>query len=97
MKFFKSFALAFLLCFTCIGMASCTQTETPPLADSKDTTPSIPEQPKETMDVNVLYTSTTLETGTVEDTVAAIYDSVVAIDAYLNGTLYGSGSGVLFG
>ncbi len=97
MKFFKSFALALLLCFTCIGMASCTPTETPPLADSKDTTPSIPEQPKETMDVNVLYTSTTLETGTVEDTVAAIYDSVVAIDAYLNGTLYGSGSGVLFG
>ncbi|MDE7213809.1 MAG: trypsin-like peptidase domain-containing protein [Anaeroplasmataceae bacterium] len=38
-----------------------------------------------------------LEAGSVEDTVDQIYDSVVAIDAYMNNQHYGSGSGVLFG
>lgn len=97
MKKIRSLMILIILSFSCLGMAACTKTETPPI-DSKDiTTPLVPEDKNDTFDVNIIYTSTTLENGNVEDTVAAIYDSVVAIDSYLNGSLYGSGSGVLFG
>lgn len=47
--------------------------------------------------LSLYYTETTLETGSIEETVERVYDSVVAIEAYLNGTHYGSGSGVLIG
>lgn len=52
---------------------------------------------KVTVKLDVTYTSTTLENGTIEDTVEAIYDSVVAINSKINGQVAGSGSGVLFG
>lgn len=35
--------------------------------------------------------------STTEDVVSDVYDSVVYIDTYVDGSLYGSGSGVLFG
>lgn len=49
-----------------------------------------------TMNIEVNYTNATLETGTIEETVDNIYDSVVAINSFVNQKLYGSGSGVLF-
>lgn len=49
------------------------------------------------MGVEIHYGSVEQKTGTVEQTIEAVYESVVAIDAYKDGTLYGSGSGVLFG
>lgn len=52
---------------------------------------------KEIIDVNITYTETTLENGTIEETVENIYDSVVAINSFYNGTLGGRGSGVLIG
>ena len=47
--------------------------------------------------MNVTYTNTVLEIGTIEETVEKIYDSVVAINSKINGQVAGSGSGVLFG
>ena len=57
----------------------------------------IEEQEFTTVKLDVTYTSTTLQTGSIEDTVEAIYDSVVAINSKVNGQVAGSGSGVLFG
>ncbi len=69
------------------------------MVSCKNSQPSQEVNPAEVnnhMGVEVTYTNTTLKNGTVEETVATIYDSVVAIDAYVNNQLYGSGSGVLF-
>lgn len=41
------------------------------------------------------YTNETTETSTTEETVEKIYSSVVSIDNYVDGTLYGSGSGII--
>ena len=43
------------------------------------------------------YTNVFLENDSIVETVESVYDSVVAIDSYLNNNLYGSGSGVLIG
>ncbi|MDE6655666.1 MAG: trypsin-like peptidase domain-containing protein, partial [Anaeroplasmataceae bacterium] len=111
MRFWKNILIGGILIGT-LGLASCsnkqapkTEDENPPIVDTQDPIDN-KEEPKEDKDskeeaqvlnVNVTYTSTKLETGSVEDTVDAIYDSVVAIDAYKNNQHYGSGSGVLFG
>lgn len=56
-----------------------------------------PVSNNESIRLDVTYTNTTLETGTIEDTVEEIYDSVVAINSYVDTQHAGSGSGVLFG
>ena len=104
MKLWKSLITGMLL-ISCLMMTSCSNKkesekpspENPPVNQPNE---NVKEEEKEEagyLSLNVTYTSTTLETGSVEDTVEAIYDSVVAIDAYINNQLYGSGSGVLFG
>lgn len=47
--------------------------------------------------LDISVTNTKLDSGNIEDTVENIYDSVVAIESYYNGTHTGSGSGVVFG
>lgn len=102
MKFLKNILIVGILLGT-LGLASCSKTETPSQEDNPSTidkdVPSDKEnqEEKEYLNVNITYTSTSLDTGSVEDTVEEIYDSVVAIDAYMDGKHYGSGSGVLFG
>ncbi|MDE6407811.1 MAG: trypsin-like peptidase domain-containing protein [Anaeroplasmataceae bacterium] len=96
MKFWKSILIGGILIGT-LGVASCSKKQpqkedTPPIIDTEE-----PKNESEYLNLNVTYTSTQLETGSVEDTVDRIYDSVVAIDAYMNQQHYGSGSGVLFG
>ena len=103
MKYLKYIVLGVLL-FGVVGLASCSSGQS---NDSTNNNPPVEEEPKEVitqpkeeseyLSVNVNYTSTVLETGSVEDTVDKIYSSVVAIDAYMNNQHYGSGSGVLFG
>lgn len=78
--------LALVMVFT---FTSCNET-------TKDNTKEVQEITSY-MGVNVTYTSTTLENGSIEDTVDEIYDSVVTIEAYISGELYGTGSGVIFG
>lgn len=99
MKFLKMFCLFSLLVGT-VGLTSCSskgnQAETEP-AKEQSTIDENKEEITEYLGVNVTYTSTELETGSVEDTVDRIYDSVVAIESYMNNQHYGSGSGVLFG
>ncbi len=89
MKFYKTLLLGTICLFS---LCSCS---------NKSNSNEPIEQPANTTTVeylnrNVTYTSTTLENGSVEDTVDMIYDSVVAIDAYQDKSYYGSGSGVLF-
>ncbi|MDE7161652.1 MAG: trypsin-like peptidase domain-containing protein, partial [Anaeroplasmataceae bacterium] len=99
MKFLKSLCLTILL-FASFGLASCASKGKQEEPKKEDDSSTILEEPKENIEylgLNVTYTSTELETGSVEDTVDRIYDSVVAIDAYINNQHYGSGSGVLFG
>ncbi len=99
MKFLKSLCLTILL-FASFGLSSCASKGKQEEPKKEDDSSTILEEPKENIEylgLNVTYTSTELETGSVEDTVDRIYDSVVAIDAYINNQHYGSGSGVLFG
>lgn len=49
------------------------------------------------MGVEIQYGLAEQKTSSVEETIEHVYDSIVAIDAYMDGSLYGSGSGVLFG
>ncbi len=89
MKFYKKLLLGTICLFS---LCSCSN-----ITNSNDKA----EQPTGTTTVeylnrNITYTSTTLENGSVEDTVDKIYDSVVAIDSYQDKSYYGSGSGVLF-
>ena len=82
-----------------VGLVSCketkpTETEQTPIID---VTPEVTESDVEYKKLEVTYTNTVLENGTIEDTVEAIYDSVVAINSYVDGQHAGSGSGVLFG
>ena len=72
----------------------------PMIEETPEVTPGVDngkEENNEYVKLDVTYTNTTLETGTIEDTVERIYDSVVAINAKINGQVAGSGSGVLFG
>ncbi|MBD5390573.1 trypsin-like serine protease [bacterium] len=97
MKFWKSMGIAIAL-LGALSLASCSSKKNSDDAGSK--TSPITDETKNTVEylgVTVTYTSTELQTGNVEDTVDQIYDSVVAIDAYMNNQHYGSGSGVLFG
>ena len=105
MKYWKSIIIGVMLIGT-LGFTSCSKKqaqtiddENPPIVDTQDPIDNKEEPTKEIeyLNLNVTYTSTELETGSVEDTVDQIYDSVVAIDAYMNNQHYGSGSGVLFG
>lgn len=94
--------ILFILClFITFGMASCkeakpTENEQTPTIEK---TPEInnPTNNNGSIRLDVTYTNTTLETGTIEDTVENIYDSVVAINSYVDTQHAGSGSGVLFG
>ncbi|MDE7385208.1 MAG: trypsin-like peptidase domain-containing protein [Anaeroplasmataceae bacterium] len=102
MKFWKNILIGGILIGT-LGLASCSKKQpqkeeenNPPIVDIENPTGD-QENDAEYLNLNVTYTSTELETGSVEDTVEQIYDSVVAIDAYMNNQHYGSGSGVLFG
>lgn len=97
----KKYILILVLFVGTLGMVSCSSNKdsapeepTPPIENNQDE-----NKPSEEgyLSLHVTYTNTTLETGTIEDTVEAIYDSVVAIDAYRSNQHYGSGSGVLFG
>lgn len=97
--------------FLVISLGSCkTKESTPTLTNpgieqtEELTTPTVNETltPEEEKDVDIVkldvtYTSTTLQTGNIEETVEVIYDSVVAINSKVNGQVAGSGSGVLFG
>ncbi|MDE7106396.1 MAG: trypsin-like peptidase domain-containing protein, partial [Anaeroplasmataceae bacterium] len=106
MKFWKSIIVGSIL-IGALGLVSCSKNKTtqtpedvnPPIVDTQDPTGNEenPTKDAEYLHLNVTYTSTELQTGSVEDTVDQIYDSVVAIDAYKNNQHYGSGSGVLFG
>ncbi|MDE6047942.1 MAG: trypsin-like peptidase domain-containing protein [Anaeroplasmataceae bacterium] len=102
MKFWKNILIGGILIGT-LGLASCSNKQSqnneendPPIVDIENPTGDR-ESETEYLNLNVTYTSTQLDTGSVEDTVEQIYDSVVAIDAYMNNQHYGSGSGVLFG
>ncbi|MDE6240972.1 MAG: trypsin-like peptidase domain-containing protein [Anaeroplasmataceae bacterium] len=102
MKFWKNILISGILIGT-LGLASCSNKQSqnneendPPIVDIENPTGDR-ESETEYLNLNVTYTSTQLDTGSVEDTVEQIYDSVVAIDAYMNNQHYGSGSGVLFG
>ncbi|MCM1131624.1 MAG: trypsin-like peptidase domain-containing protein [Roseburia sp.] len=104
MKFWKSI-LAVSLFIGSLGFVSCSKKQktptdvNPPTVDIETPIDNNEDLPKdvEYLHLNVTYSSTELETGSVEKTVDQIYDSVVAIDAYMNNQHYGSGSGVLFG
>ncbi len=98
---FKKYILLLFVFLASLGMVSCSSEKA---EDSNNPSSSSESKQEENtifeegfLSLNVTYTSTTLETKEVEDTVEAIYDSVVSIDAYMNQQLYGSGSGVLFG
>lgn len=98
---FKKYILLLFVFLASLGMISCSSEK----AEGSNNPSSSSESKQEEntifeegfLSLNVTYTSTTLETKEVEDTIEAIYDSVVSIDAYMNQQLYGSGSGVLFG
>lgn len=106
MKFWKSIITGSIL-FASLGLASCSKNQAtqtpedvnPPIVDTQDPTANEEDSTKEVeyLNLNITYTSTELQTGSVENTVDQVYDSVVAIDAYMNNQHYGSGSGVLFG
>lgn len=103
MKIWKSILIGSILIGT-LGLVSCSQKQTtkkpedenPPIVDTEDKNDDSTKE-VEYLNLNITYTRTELETGSVEDTVDQVYDSVVAIDAYMNNQHYGSGSGVLFG
>lgn len=89
MKFYRSILLG-VVCF--LGLCSCSnKASSQPQEENSNNETTI-----EYLNRNITYTSTSLENGSVEDTVDKIYDSVVAIDSYQNQANYGSGSGVLF-
>ncbi len=96
MKLWKYFITGTLI-LSCFAITSCSKSKEAekPIEDNPITEPK--QEEESYVALNVTYTNTTLETGSIEDTIEAIYDSVVAIDAYINNQLYGSGSGVLFG
>ena len=106
MKFWKSILTCGIL-IGALGLVSCStkqttkkpEDENPPVVDTEDPIDKNEDPSKEAeyLNLNITYTRTELQTGSVEDTVDQIYDSVVAIDAYMNNQHYGSGSGVLFG
>lgn len=98
---FKKYILLLFVFLASLGMVSCSSEKVE--GSNNPSSSSESKQEENTiieegfLSLNVTYTSTTLETKEVEDTIEAIYDSVVSIDAYMNQQLYGSGSGVLFG
>ena len=104
MKLWKSLITGMAL-ISCFMVTSCSNkkesenpsSDNPPVNQPIDDVKDDEKEEDGYLSLHATYTSTTLETGSVEDTVEAIYDSVVAIDAYINHQLYGSGSGVLFG
>lgn len=100
MKFWKNIVIIGVLIGT-FGLVSCSKKQATVIEDNPSITTKEDSEntqdEREYLNVNVTYTYTNLDTGSVEDTVEKIYDSVVAIDAYMNGQHYGSGSGVLFG
>lgn len=101
MKKFNKFLMIFLSLFLVLGVCSCKTEEQaePTVNETKTPEVNIPTTNDETeyIKLDVTYTNTVLENGSIEDTVEDIYDSVVAINAYYNGQHTGSGSGVLFG
>lgn len=63
-----------------LGLTSCSNKQDTPAA----------------LSVEIQYQDNTIPITGIEETVEAVYDSVVAIDSYTDSSLVGSGSGVLF-
>lgn len=107
MKKYNKILFIFLSLFLILGFFSCkteepitdkTQGVEPTVGETKTPEVNIPtSSDAEYIKLDVTYTNTVLENGSIEDTVDDIYDSVVAINSYVNGQHTGSGSGVLFG